>query len=359
MNTAIIGDVHFGINPDNVERVDIIAESQELFFNNFLIDELRKNNVSDIIFTGDIFDTRRKIDTKLLQHVIELFKNTLSDFKCHIILGNHDIYFRDSLNVTSLTTLEAYCTVYKSIKKVTINNISYLMTPWIVSSVKDKFKDGIIKQGKKIDFILGHFDMKGVKMESGSISQDGFDVSLFSDNCNYTLSGHYHNISMNGNNNVLYVGTPYQLSFGDRDQARGIWIISEDKIPKFIENTVSYKFIRIQNIEELKKYADLSNFFVEYVIKSTDKNEDRFAFKKAIEVLKPLYLKAYVETIKQVDTFIEDISIENSDVFVEMSKAANAGNFTNISDIYMKIDPPVNPKQVKDLFEEIRILSEK
>jgi DNA repair exonuclease SbcCD nuclease subunit len=58
----------------------------------------------------------------------------------------------------------------------------------------------------------------------------------------------------------MYLGSPYEMDFGDRDQQKGVTIIDFDNFAnaKFVENNVTPKHFRLK-ISELiqKKYQDL------------------------------------------------------------------------------------------------------
>jgi DNA repair exonuclease SbcCD nuclease subunit len=76
------------------------------------------------------------------------------------------------------------------------------------------------------------------------------------------VTGHFHYREQRNYENkyVLYLGSPYEMDFGDREQTKGVSIISFDNLLdiQFVENHVTPKHFRLK-ISELvqKKYKDL------------------------------------------------------------------------------------------------------
>ena len=90
MKVALISDLHFGIKKND----KIFQESQLKFFKEQLVDELKKRDINKIFVLGDIFDTRQSVNVQTENVVLDLFRNTFKDFEVHVIVGNHDLYYK-------------------------------------------------------------------------------------------------------------------------------------------------------------------------------------------------------------------------------------------------------------------------
>lgn len=304
MKSIILGDLHrgFGYSKDqgSEELGRKIEKSQDDFFDKLLIPYMKDNNIDNIIQTGDIYEQEYLIDNRTLSSTVDLFKVKLGWCNIYAVVGNHDIYYNTTREVNSLKTLADIknVTIWNEVSAANIDGRSFLMCPWLIGDEHEKLEKYIVK--KKPDVVIGHFDIKDMPMYKNSPSQKGLHPSLFTDNVKLTISGHYHTISDikkdNGDgtyNRLIYVGTPYGLCHNDDDDIRGFWVFDTNDLSMlFIENTISRKFTTINNIEELKKYESLDNYFVRILVNSSLPMEDAVLFRKAIDEKAPFFSKS-------------------------------------------------------------------
>jgi len=233
MKQIILGDLHFGVKSFDLE----FFENQKKLFTEQIIPYMQENNIKRIYQVGDFFDNRKMIDINFLNEVVE-FLNSLQilvpDIEIICLLGNHDIYYRDSLEVSLIKIIAKkvnFITVFD--EPTMINNIQ--LFPWLV--------DGYLeKEDIRGEIILGHFEIKNFEMVRGHSCDDGLDIDLFDDKM--VLSGHFH--LRGSRNNINYIGTPYQITWGDFGDRRGFYVL--DNITKeleFIENKSSTIFVKI------------------------------------------------------------------------------------------------------------------
>ena len=353
MKAVIVGDIHLGKNSVEQVKKDKLFKSQELFFNT-LRDFCTKEGIKTILWTGDVFDTTKTVESNIIQYGVNLFHKIFSDCQHHIILGNHCLYNRDSLEVSSLACLEnlSNVTVYRKPTRVDILGKKMLFVPFLVSEIFSKFSENIKKIGSQNDAVLGHFDIIGAKMESGKDSLVGLDMNSLLNNIKLTISGHYHNISeyVRGSNKIQYVGTPYQLTFGDAKQDRGFWTLDEEYNMEFIKNEVSYEFIKI-NENNIDNIDDLRKYFVNCSYSANISDEELFQLNKKLEKLNPISFKTEPKAIEKID----EISTESEDEKVtEMSEAINVGDMLKVCDVYMEVEPPKNKSKVDTLLKKIK-----
>lgn len=298
---ALIGDTHFNRKAENPTIKRLIKAGQAAFFD-LLVSDLRQRGITTIIFSGDIFDTRNSINVEAMVTAKRLFETKLSEFTIHIILGNHDMYYEDSYDITSLELIEHLpnVTVYR--EKVTQINImgkEWLMFPWIVDNNIQKTVNYLNSESKKPrsaqKIIFGHFTCMGIDMEGGNISTFGLQPHSFMSASPLTISGHYHGKSIttssDGDSKLIYLGSPYAMTFANSDQSHGYWIMDSDCNLEFIENVISPRFTTIRDTDNLDELGDLSNSFVRFYLNNARPRDELFELRSKLEAKRPLIIK--------------------------------------------------------------------
>lgn len=233
---AVITDLHFGSKNYNKQTF----ESQMAFFEKQFFPYLLKNKIETVFHLGDFFHNRNHADWMILQQIKVRFFQFLQkhDIKFHTLIGNHDSYYKNTIEINSLIeNFKEFSNVIIYDKPKVINFWKYTiwMVPWITNEREFTFIDNA-------DIVMGHFDISGSKMLKDFVSNEGFNRSQF-ERYKLTLSGHYHIRSRNGN--IHYIGSPYQLSWNDFDEPKGFCLLGEDFQIKYIENTVNPKYVKV------------------------------------------------------------------------------------------------------------------
>ena len=98
MKICILGDTHFGVR----NNLPIFYYHMEIFFDYFF-DYLKQNNITTLFQLGDLFDNRKHINLKTLSESKRIFFDRLleNNITTHILLGNHDVFFKDSVDISS------------------------------------------------------------------------------------------------------------------------------------------------------------------------------------------------------------------------------------------------------------------
>ena len=241
MKIAVISDLHFAIKKSD----KTFLQSQLRFFEEQLVPELKSRNIKNLFVLGDVFDTRQSVNVQTDNIVLKLFKETLKDFTCQIIVGNHDIYHTTTTEVNSLKMIDLLpnCHVYENPKKLIIDGKKCLMLPWMTDY--NQF-DEIVAED--FDYCFCHADIIGFDMGGGRLSDAGVPASKFTAKIKHTYSGHYHKRYTKeylDGTSINYIGSPYQLTRIDRYEPRGITIIDiKTNEVEFVENVKSIRFIK-------------------------------------------------------------------------------------------------------------------
>ena len=297
---AIIGDIHLSPKCDITSIRNHVVAAQKKYLDG-LAPKLEAAGVDTILFAGDIFSVRTFITVEALNYAMELFGKTLAKFDIHIVAGNHDCLYDNTNYVSSIRYLGLLPNVHvyiDDIETIELHGMKFHMVPWVTPTAMPGFNDWLAKMAKKPKaerdktVILGHFDMMGVLMDAGQISEAGLEPEKFMKAAKYTFSGHYHCRSDHENrgNRVVYLGTPFQLTFAHVDTDCGIYLFDDEMNLEFIENTESPRFMDCDD-EHLDGLGDISNYFVRYMARTGRNADESSELKKKLESYGPLYIK--------------------------------------------------------------------
>lgn len=340
MKIAILGDTHFGVRGDSIKFHDYYRK----FYENEFFPYLEKNNISYIFQLGDLFDRRKYINFNTLALAKDYFFNPIASRGLHFytLLGNHDIFWKESLEVnsTGLVLGEYNINLIDEPTKIEIENTSIDMIPWICKeNQKEVFE--YIDQSKS-DLCFGHFEIAGFPMYKGMVGHHGLSHEMFS-KYERVLSGHYHTRSKQ--ENIEYVGTPYEMTWQDYNDPRGFSVFdTETRELEFIRNpyTIHEKItyddknhdpIDLSTIDIKDKYVKLA------VVNKTD-------LYKFDQFVNEMYTKDAYE-IK----IIEDFSEFNDG---EISTDINIEDTMSILSNYVdSVETDENKEEIKSVLKEL------
>jgi DNA repair exonuclease SbcCD nuclease subunit len=309
-----ITDLHFGIRNNSLSWKDMMKD----FFNWFITDIKSKgfDPKQDILFIlGDIFNSRESVNIMILDAVLDIFNMLSSEFPngVHVIVGNHDAYYIDSNDVTSVSIIDKILSNvngYYKPKQITIGDNKCLILPWI--SNYDEIHS--ILESDDSDYLFCHMDINDMKYSSGINIEKCADRKILN-KYKHVFSGHIHIRQTSGN--ITYFGTPYQLDTGDIGNNKGYhYIDTEDDFKvHFVENIISPKFkviniykILNESISDIKELLD--NAYVEVLCDSKIYDKvDLLLFRKKLLDLNINYLKMEFTEYKDLE---EDSDVELS-----------------------------------------------
>ena len=304
----LFSDLHIHPHKRRTERLNDCLEVLEWVF-----DTAKSRNIDNIIFAGDLFHDRQKIDVLTYQRTFEIFQKKLAS-KIWILLGNHDLWHLKKLDVSSVFPLTAIPGVTVVAQPSTLDiaehPISFL--PYTHDPITDLAK---IKNECSTKILIGHIAIDnavwnrvhGIRSEV-SIEHDGemtkVGTDIFKD-WGQVYLGHYH-AEQKLDHNVEYIGSPLQLSFGEAFQHKHIIILDLETYDKeYIRNTFSPQHFIIPEAD-LGKYK-LENNFIRVIV-------DDIADSKTIDMRNDITQNNNVGSleIKQVEKKQEECLIENA-----------------------------------------------
>ena len=325
MKVALVTDTHAGVRND----LECLQEHQNKFWTEVFFPELTKRGIKHILHGGDFFDKRQHLTLKTMQNTRDVFCGKLNelDFEMHLIIGNHDVLYKNTNEINSPNTFFANQENIHIISEPTVfENI--LMVPWIN---KENAYDYIqtIKESNE-PYCYGHFEINGFEMHKGTVAHDGIGTDIF-DSFNQVFSGHFHTQSEKGN--IKYLGSPFEMTWNDFNDKRGFHIFdTETGEIEFIEYEESMFFKVIYHNKDNKEWIPykpekLNGKFVKIVINEKDSYYDLDVWLKEIESYVPQQIEILDTTIMYVeDTEINIEKIEsqsNYDIINEQIEKMN------------------------------------
>jgi len=225
----LVSDLHIGLHNDSDIWHKVVID---------LAKEIRdcciKNDIEYIVVLGDWFHNRKSINVKT-QNISHQIVKILNDFHIGIIIGNHDIYFKNTVQPTSLEMFKKYNHIDIIDKTIVNGNISFVQ--WL-GDIPEKTK-----------YCFGHFEISGFHMNDNYVCKKGIEATKFSD-FKHIYSGHFHTPSRQGN--ITYLGAPYQQTFHDVGGKRGYYTW-EDGDLQFIEFHKYPKFHKVNTNDKITK----------------------------------------------------------------------------------------------------------
>ena len=266
MKIAILGDTHFGCRND----LKIFHDYFRKFYENYFFPMLEEQGISKIIQLGDLFDRRKYINFYSLAECKDYFFNHIEENGLHLttLVGNHDIYWRESLSVNTQSlvlgeymltdTVQHPATLY-------IGGTAFDIIPWICPENEAEVSE-FIKQSKS-DICIGHFEITGFAMYKGMECHEGLSRDMFN-KYEQVWSGHYHTRSKQ--DNITYVGTPYEMTWQDFNDPKGFHVFdTETRELTFHVNPYNI-FTRIEYDDTIDlvdlNSMDLKDHFVKLVV---------------------------------------------------------------------------------------------
>jgi len=327
---AIISDTHFGIQINNT-----IWQKIPLNYANWLKETLIKENIKDIVICGDIFNNREEISILTLHIANEFFK-ILKDFNILLIVGNHDIFYKNRSDVNSINILNEW------------NNIHVIDDVYCLDQFDRKICFcswlGDISKIDRADILFGHFEIKNFKMNRYVINDIGKSYNDLLTKSKLVFTGHFHLNQERSydNGTIIYIGNTYPQNWSDCETQKGFYILDITTLNyKFINNTLSPTFKRYylsdlckSGITENVK-TEFKNNFIKVIVDKKDIDQDKIdLLYNKLYLLKPLsldveyknefeinslthneikYEQETFDFVKTLNEFISNLEIENKE----------------------------------------------
>ena len=207
LTALVIGDPHFKVS----NTVDTNEMTQQM------IDYAKSKTLDFIVVLGDVLDRHEHIHMIPLVKSVAFLKALQDIAPLYLIIGNHDrknnkVYLTEEHPFTALKYWDN-TTVIDTVQKVIIKDKPFTFLPYVAPGLFQQALDEVEWQDSLCLFC--HQEFKGAQMGAFK-SVEGDE---WSEDNPYIISGHIHDYQLI-QNNILYLGTPIQHSFGDNPKKK-------------------------------------------------------------------------------------------------------------------------------------------
>ena len=340
MKIAIITDTHFGARQHSKQFTEYFSK----FYEDIFFPRLEKEGITTILHGGDLFDNRTSMNINVFNDAKRIFLDKCKNYDLHVILGNHDIYYNNTLKTNTLDTFlkDQYpnIRIYDKATNLNLGNTNFLLVPWInKANSEDIFKT---IENSKADICLGHFEINGFSQVKGHKCDNGISPSIFN-KFKKVWSGHFHIRSED--KNIRYLGSPYPLTWGEVEGKHGFHVYDTDKDTiEFIENPYEiFHYIRYND--------NINDDIVDYNLINY---KDKIVKLEVMEMNDPLLYDNIVLEIEKTEPYKFE-KIDRREYYIDNNEIEEAENTQTIISEYLdKVDTEdIDKKDLKDLFFDL------
>ena len=400
----VFTDLHIGLSGNKVSRLNIVIS----VIKNILA-YIKNNDIKHCLFLGDWHHNRVSSENNMLNVSYKLMSAIAKLVPITVLIGNHDTYYKNSVDVNSLNIFKdtPNVEIISQTTECEINGKKALFVPWLGDMTK--------YSKSEFDYMFGHFDVcpkyliksyvedHATKTSTTEILTDLIDsdtilkdmtsvvdvneknideavhttgtagdyigdfVELVKEGCQI-YSGHIHGRRefLAHKRNFIFVGSPYQQNRGDVGMRRGFYVLNEDFTYDFHEISNVPKFVILKMSQILNTGIDKFDFSVvknNIVSKIYDCEVDRILETKIIQ--KIIDFHPYEELIPEYqanisygnDTIIANESIE----LIRKSKLDYIKNYISNIDKAVLTENEIDPDKLFDVLQNyyIKVTDEK
>lgn len=355
-------DLHLGLQNNSISKLSIAVKAVKE-----IISYIKSQNIKTVIFLGDWNHSRVTTENNVLNVSYKLMSALQSHTKVKMIVGNHDIYMKNSVDVNSLVIFKDLPNVeiIDDVRQMCINGKSALAVPWL--------GDVSLFQKESFDMMFGHFDVTSKYLikayiedhknalpasqnDAGDFVGDFIDVIKKN---GVVFSGHIHGRRefLAKERKFLFVGSPYQQNLGEIGNKCGFYVLNEDATYEFHEIESTPKHIKIAISDVIKQGVDSYDFtqvkgnIIQKVYDvEIDRKDDAKISQKIID-MKPHeeLLPEYAITIS--DSSDNDVETSKSIELLKKSKLEYIQNYIDNID-EASLDSDVTKKELFDTLEK-------
>ena len=319
MKIALLGDTHFGVRNDARH----FHEYYEKFYSEVFFPYLEEHGIDTIIQLGDLFDRRKYINFLSLAESRRYFFDECKkrNIRLHALIGNHDIFWRNSLEINSPDLLlRDYDNITLWVKHGTLelDGAVFDMIPWMCNENENEIREFVSKSTSP--YCVGHFELVGYYMQRGQVSHEGYE-DVFLKNYDQVYSGHYHSRSASVDGKIAYLGTPYELFWSDYKDQKGFGVFdTQSKVFKFVtnQNRMFYKLTYDDTKELDEDFSNLKNKYIKIVVVQKTNPQKFDTFMDDIYKMNPIDV-TIVEDVNEMVNNEEDVVDQAQDTLTILS----------------------------------------
>lgn len=241
--TIIWSDQHFGIKGNSPSRQKICIEVVKK-----LLEFAKSEGVSNIISAGDWFHSRSQVDVSTINVAYKCLKALAGRCRCIMLLGNHDLYNKNTVDVSSVNMFQDISNVEIVSRpvQVDLNGRKCLLAPWL--SDLSPFSP------ESFDFLIGHFDISSKYLMNSYIednmnkaeakSETLGEIDGLPERKSSAFLGNFIDLAVKGGTvfaghihkheeqtvrgrRFMFIGSPYQQTLADVGNECGFYVVDE------------------------------------------------------------------------------------------------------------------------------------
>ena len=310
-NILLFSDAHIHAHKKSFERLKDCLKALDWAF-----ETAKQRKIKDIVFAGDLFQDRQKIDVATYSLTFDTFiKHCDGSFNLWLLLGNHDMWYHDKWDVSSVLPFSALpnVTVINKVCTLEINGKEIDFIPYVRDPIVHlENLEVSTKKRKGLKILVGHLAVHGAELNSlyhnladVQIEHDGDMVNVGPDlfaAWDQVFLGHYHGAQEI--ENIEYIGSPLELNFGEAFQEKHIIVYDlKNGKKEYVVNDFSPKHL-IVNEDNIHNH-DVENNFVRISVENR-KSVEMLDLKKNIKAKKPGTLEIIQKPKKEQKQVVQD-----------------------------------------------------
>jgi len=341
MKVAIITDQHFGCRKNSKVFHDYFLK----FYNDVFFPTIEREGITTVIDMGDTFDSRKGIDFAALAWSKVNYFDRLEKLGCtvHTIVGNHTAYYKNTNEVNAIDLLlREYDNIhiYSEATEIKVDKLNILLVPWI-NNENEKTTIKLIEK-TNCPVTMGHLELKGFRIHRGYVMESGTDCNLFK-KFERVYSGHYHTRS--NQDNIYYLGNPYEIYWNDLEDTRGFHIFDTDTLEHIPVNNpyrIFYNIFYNDHNYQTFDTRELEGKIVKLIVR---KKSDPKKFEKFVDKL----YNSNVHELKIIENFV----IQESEDF-EAFESEDTLSILNryIEEAEINLDKSRVQKMIQETYQE-------
>jgi DNA repair exonuclease SbcCD nuclease subunit len=343
LKIAIVTDTHFGARNDNQNFNEYFYK----FYENIFFPTLKQRGITTCVHMGDVVDRRKFISYRIAndfrKRFIAKFQQDAIDL--HIIIGNHDTYYKNTNDVNSMEELvgQDRFKIYTNPEVVEFDGVPIQFIPWINSGNYDESMAALSRSPAQI--AMGHLEIDGFEMHKGGHRHEGsYNAEMFR-RFDIVMSGHFHHKSDDGH--VYYLGTPYEIYWNDWQDPKGFHIFDTEtrELERIVNPYTLFEKIYYDDTSIDYSEHDFDKYKEKYVKLIVVNKKDLYVFDQFVDKL----LKADAHEVKIIEDF-SDLDAENvSDDIVENTE----DTMTLLSKYIDELDVDLEKDRLKNKMREL------
>jgi len=219
---AVCTDIHFGAKSNSE-----VHNQDCLNFIDWFIVKAKEENCEIAIFCGDWHNSRASINISTLQYSLRALEKLSAAFdRVFFIPGNHDLYYRDRRDITSVAWAQHIPNIH-IVNESIYTEGDVAIVPWLIG-------DDHKKLGKvNAKYMFGHLELPHFLMNAKVAMPDHGEIkSEDFRGVEHVYSGHFHIRQKQGN--ITYIGNCFPHNYADAwDDERGMMIQEWGKPPVY------------------------------------------------------------------------------------------------------------------------------